>query len=108
MKFSQDLFSVWCKFQENLPSVVFTLPPHDRTTCNEPVRQFNSTVVSQAKSGRHRCYCRTSPLRQALNGEQQLVLLRLESVCSRRFLAEVEKLTNLIGILRFADTSRRE
>jgi hypothetical protein len=55
--------------------------------------------MPQAKPGRHCLDRRTRSRGQAFDSEKQLMLLRLNSVRSRSFLTEVEKLANPVAEL---------
>jgi hypothetical protein len=100
IEFPQKLFSEWRHFQQDLAGVRLAVLPRNRTVSYQPVRQLDGAVMPQAKPGRHGRDSGTNPLRQPLNGEQQLMLLRLDPVRSRGFLAEVQKLANPVSECR--------
>src|SRR5690349_18382200 len=66
----------------------------------QPVDQFDGAVVLDKQSARDLASGRIHSVRQPLNGEQQLVLLRLDSVLGCGGFAEVKEAANLAAEFR--------
>lgn len=66
---------------------------------HQAVYQFNSAVVADLKTFRQFADRRSFACRQSFNGEQNLVLLGLDSLSSCGCLAELEKEPDLMAKL---------
>lgn len=87
------------QFNENFAVILIAPASHQGALIDEAIYQFNCAVVPQAELPRQRRNCRAGTCRQALESEQELVLLRLDSARSCRFLAEVQKFPDTVSEL---------
>lgn len=72
----------------------------DITTCFQSIDQANGAMVSQEQTVRQFADTCSSTARKTANGEQHLVLLRLEASGVGGAVAAAEKLANAIAELR--------
>ena len=81
--------------------------PLYRSVLCQPAHQFNSAVMTNKHPRRELAYRGLRSIRQAFNGQQKLMLLRLDSMSVRLILAEPQKPANLVAefsqVLEFAD-----
>ena len=77
------------------PALPFAYQPLE----DKPVRQPYCAVVTDVQSRRNFTDVGLDPFRQALQGKQQLMLLRIEARSPGRLLAEMKEQTDLISKL---------
>ncbi len=84
----------------NLPPVGDASHPLYQPAIHHPVRQANRAVVPDYEGGGKFSDCWTACLAGCSNGQQELMLLRLQAFCARRSLAEAEETADLKPKLR--------
>jgi hypothetical protein len=100
-KVFQDLLTGLRQNYDDLPTVAFAGPAMDHTVRLHSVDQFHGAVMAnlqalgQIADGGAKAVSVESPY-----GQQQLVLLRFQAQCPRRFVAEMLKLADLVAELR--------
>jgi len=100
-KFLQDLLASLCEGHDNLPPVPLTGPAMDHAVRFHAIHQFHGAVVANLQAlGQIADGGTMARAVEALDGQQQLVLLRFQTVVPRSFLAEMQKLPDVVAELR--------
>ena len=84
---------------DHLTAILFASNPGDIPQHFQPVHQFDRAVMFQLQTLRQLANGRLYAVRQALNRQEQLVLLRLHSSRPNLLFAEAEESANLIAEL---------
>lgn len=85
---------------ENFAVIEVAMAPRYRSLLHQTVDQFHGAVMAKAKPVRERGNGGANPLGQAFNGQQELVLLRLDVTGTSGFLAEVQELADAVAEFR--------
>ena len=96
-QFLQQLFAVKGEFDQHLAAVMIAVPANHGTMFDQAVDQLHGAVMTQAEPRRQHGYGGTHPFGQTLDGQHQLVLLRLNATQPSSFFAEMQELTNLVA-----------
>jgi hypothetical protein len=88
---------VCSKLDEHFTTIFNAMSTRYCSLLDKPVNQLNRAVMSQAQSLRKSPDCRAASLRKPFNGQEDLVLLWLDSLRPRSFFAQVQKLADAIA-----------
>ena len=94
---AKQFFTIGGKDQLNLAAICTITPSPHEAPFRQPVYQFHRAVRLNLKAIRQRPHARTDTLRQSLQSQQELVLVRLHAGLASCLFAEVQKLTQLIA-----------
>ncbi len=94
-------FTSRAELQENFAVVAGIVRAADQAMGLEPVDQLDRTVMPDQHSPGERADGRSFAARQALESEQQLILLRLEARLASRSSAEIQEAAN--GVAEVGD-----
>jgi len=95
-KFCENLFSFRSEVNADLPAIDAVALPLYEPAPHRSVHQFDGTVMSYLQPFRKDTNGRFCARRQTANGEQELVLLRVNAGSLRGLLAEAQKPAYLI------------
>jgi len=96
-EFAQHLFTLRSEFDEHAPLILIVATALDEVTLYHTINQLDRTVVLNLKSFGELADGSFSPLRQSLEREKQLMLLRLKTCFASNLLAEMQKAPDLIA-----------
>ena len=96
-EFSQYLLSSQGEVDEHAPLISLIAAALNETALYKAIYQLNRAVMLKLESLGQFPYRRLPSLRQTLQGQQQLVLLRLYASRTGRLLAKVQEAANLVA-----------
>jgi hypothetical protein len=103
----QQGFAVRRQFYQHLAVVIISVPAPQGTALNEAVDKLHGTVMAKAELARERSNCRADTLGQTFDGQEQLMLLRLDASGPGYLLAGMKKLPDAVTELgELAEPSR--
>ena len=80
------------EFNQDFSLIFITVLTANGAAFDKAVQESDRAVVAETKLLRKRSNCGTGTRRQTLDGQKDLVLLRLNSLGAGRFFAEAQKL----------------
>ncbi len=99
-EFAEKRHTVGCEGDKDLSPIRHPPASRDKSLAHRPVNQLDRAVMLQLQPLREIADRRAFPLREALQGEHQLVLLRFQSRRVSRLLAEMDEAPDLKAELR--------
>jgi hypothetical protein len=93
---SQDLLPVWSQVDEDASLIGFIPQAFDEISLYQPINQLNRTMMPKLEALGQLTNRGFPPGRQALEREQQLVLLGDKACLACRLLAKAQKAPDLI------------
>jgi hypothetical protein len=97
----QELLAVTRESEEHFASIMLVMVLNNGSVRDGAVDQLDRTVMAKAQPLGKRSDRGPDAFGQTLDGEHQLVLLRIDTVITRRLLAEVQKLADTVA--KFGD-----
>jgi hypothetical protein len=92
----EDLLTMRSQLDQDFAPVVLAVAAQNSATFDQTIDQFHCAVMAETQTFRQSFDCRTSASRQTFQGQQKLVLLRLNAVQARRLFAELQKLADMM------------
>jgi hypothetical protein len=99
-EFTEDFVCFGRKANQNLATVFSTAVATDEPSRRQAVNQFYCAVMLYLEALRHLGYARPCSFRKPFQGEQKLVLARLDSRGAGHLLAEMQETANLVPQFR--------
>ena len=92
----KQFFAMACEFDQDFSLIFITMPAANSAAFDKTVQEFDRAVVAKTKLLRKRSNGGTGTRRKTLDGQKNLVLLRLNSFGAGRFFAKAQKLPDTV------------
>ena len=98
-KLLEDVFSLRGECDKDFALISFIAGAYNETALNEAINQFDRAMMLDLQAFGQLTDGGLAPARQAFQGEQQLVLLRLKAARTNGLFTQTEKATKLVAKL---------
>lgn len=102
----QQVFAVRRKFDQHLAMVIIAVSALQGAALDKSINKLHRTVMAKAKLPGNRGNCGTDASGQTFDGQEQLMLLRFDTLRSGYLLAKMQELSDTMSKLsKLAQTS---